>query len=230
MPRRLDAIVELVPGRGTVVDVGYDHGKLIKKLVLRSQDQRVIGIDRQAEAADRFWATRWKKIHAAKARISLRKGDGLQPVKPGEAAIAVFAGLSQGNTTRMLRNHRGTLAGFQRMIFCPIDHTAHLIPFLEKNQWHVAAERLAFDHRRFYHTFAVEKGERREDPVTRFFGPRLFEEMNPYLYHFLLQQRKILEPVMAVREKQRDSLQELCNTIDLAIERARGFAAEKTHE
>ncbi len=227
LPKRLAAVMNLIPEDSrAVADIGYDHGKIIKRLAVRNADVRIIGVERQAAAADRFWDTRWQLIHDARQRIDLRRGDGVTALHPGEVEVAVFSGLSEGNIVRMLDNAPQQVATIQRLVFCPIDCTARIRPWLFANGWQVVEELLAYEHQRFSLAFAAEKGKPSSfDPSTDHFAPLLFKQKEPLLHAYLSDLKKQLAAILAHKDKQAVALRELCEHIDDAISTAATFKA-----
>ncbi|MGQ9558791.1 MAG: class I SAM-dependent methyltransferase, partial [Desulfurispora sp.] len=98
---RLSAIAGLIPAGSVVVDVGTDHARLPVYLVRSGRCPRALAteINRQP----------WQRARAAVAeaglsdRIAVRLGDGLAPLRPGEADVAVLAGMGGGPIGRILQ-------------------------------------------------------------------------------------------------------------------------------
>ena len=226
LPKRLEAVMNLIPDDSqAVADIGYDHGKIIKRLAARSRLVRIVGVERQPHAAERFWSTPWQMIQEARDRIDLRVGDGATALATGEVSVAVFSGLSEGNITRILEAAPQQISAMKRLVFCPIDCTARIRPWLFENGWKIVQEQLAFEHRRYSLAFAAEQGGVEQfNPLTDHFAPRLFEEENPLLYGYLQDLKVQLRPILAHQDRQAAALQELCEQIDAAIAAAKVFA------
>ena len=218
LPKRLAAVMALIPENSpSVADIGYDHGKIIKRLAVRDSTVRIIGVERQENAADRFWSTRWERIQEARTRIDLRCGDGATALQPGEAGIAVFSGLSEGNIVRMLTAAPRQIAAMSRLVFCPIDCTARIRPWLFENGWRIADEKLAHEHRRFSLAFAAEKGRSDSfEPGVDHFAPLLFAAREPLLYTYLKDLKTSCGPLLRIRIDRR---RRFGNSVNISIKR-----------
>jgi tRNA (adenine22-N1)-methyltransferase len=104
LPPRLEGLLEVVPPGLPVADIGSGHGRLAVALAQRGQ--RVVATERTPVLLDRLRAevVAGGRLTGAAAMVSLRHGDGLAPVAPGEVSVAVIAGMGPLSITRILSN------------------------------------------------------------------------------------------------------------------------------
>ena len=122
-PVRLDARLSacagyLRPGV-PVADVGCDHGKLTAYLAL--QGFAVVGTDIHAAPLETARAT--CAAAGCLDRVSLRLGDGLAPLAPGEVGQAVLAGISAATILQILDAAPWVRTPSFRLALCPATKT-----------------------------------------------------------------------------------------------------------
>lgn len=91
LDKRLLAAAQLVRPGSCAADIGCDHGKLSAYLVQTGICSRVIAAD--VRSGPLSAAKRLVEECGLSASIDCRLGDGLDPVKPGEATEIVIAGM-----------------------------------------------------------------------------------------------------------------------------------------
>lgn len=125
---RLSACVAyLIPGR-TVADVGCDHGKLTAHLAQKGFF--VIGTDINKKPLEVAKST--CSAMGCMEQVSLRLGDGLQPLQPLEAEQIVIAGVSAETILHILDDAGWIRTQGIRLVLCP----ATKIPLLRQGLCH----------------------------------------------------------------------------------------------
>ncbi len=155
---RLQDIESLIPRESqAIADIGYDHGKLLDRLLLSLPDALLYGVEIQPEAATRYWSNR-TNVAAGNRRLCLIHGNGLKPLREIESPpdVAVFAGIGESRIVEILQNSPDVVAGLRRMVFAPEKPRAVLRPYLRSIGWSAVEERLSLDRGRFYQSFAAE--------------------------------------------------------------------------
>lgn len=225
--KRLRALLDMVPHDvGAVADVGYDHGHLLRDLAHARPAARLIGIDRQADAARRFDRDVRFGDPGVRARIALRHGDGLQALEPGEVECVVLSGLAERKIWALLDAAPEVVAGLRRIVFGPVSNFGYLKPRLADAGWRAVDERLTCDGGRYTLAFAVERGAERPYDETWHFGPLLFERREPRLHGYLVDLRDRYRDAIAHVERQSDAMQALIGSLPAAITRAAAFAGK----
>ena len=145
---RLQAIADLIPPRLAVADVGTDHGLLPIALMRRGTVKRVIAIDRRPTPL----ALATANIAAAglSERIDLRLGDGIRALKPGEAAVAILAGLGCRTICRLIAAADTDGLGLCWLVLQPERDPWLLRAFLAGQGWRIEDEALVTDGGRLY--------------------------------------------------------------------------------
>lgn len=119
LSKRLQAITTFIPRGSAVADIGSDHAML--PVYLLQQE-----IARKAVAGEvnegPFQAARRQVAQAGLSeRISVRLGDGLAVVSPGEVDVIVIAGMGGGTIVDILTEGeaQGKLEGISRLVLQP---------------------------------------------------------------------------------------------------------------
>ncbi|MEM7249321.1 MAG: tRNA (adenine(22)-N(1))-methyltransferase TrmK [Acidobacteriota bacterium] len=175
--RRLEALIALVPPSvQAVVDVGYDHGELLLSLARRRPELRLFGVERQPDAAGRLHA----RPAARGLELDLRTGDGLLPLSPGEAQVAVLAGLGEIVIADLVARDAERLAAPGRFVLCPNGLETMLRSSLRREGLRAVEETLVEDRGRFYEILAVEPEHSPEDapadPLETLWGRGLWRD------------------------------------------------------
>lgn len=195
LPKRLAVLAACVLQGKTAADIGTDHAYLPIYLIEQGICNTVIATDLREGP----YRSAEKKImeHALTDRISLRLGDGLKPLAPGEAETVILAGLG-GNTIRgILSDAPQVLAMVKRLVLQPMTDAGDLRLWLVSHGWRITDEHLIEDEGRIYVIIVAEHGyELIDNPVLLELGPRLLEKGSPllgtYLDGFIVKYERIL--------------------------------------
>ncbi len=227
LPKRLPAIYDLIPPEvETVADIGYDHGKLIRKLVITRPHVRVIGVELLPHYAEAFWRrNRFRDIAEARRRIDLRTGTGLAPLAAGEAVCLVLAGMGETNITGILSAFPHKISAIRHLVLAPSHYFIKLRGDLAELGFYAAREQLAFERGRYYLVVhAVPGTDPARGELTWHFAPRLFEQKHAHLYAYLQHQKKLLTRRNRFREQQHPAIRTYLQHLDEAIRQAALFA------
>ena len=153
LDQRLSAVAALVRLGSRLADIGTDHAYLPVWLVQNGVCPAAIAADLRPgplEAARRHVAAA-----GLEDRISLRLGDGLAPVFPGEADDIVIAGMG-GETIAAILSAADWLADARlRLVLQPMSRAEETRRWLLKNGFSVTEERLVRDGRWLYPVMAA---------------------------------------------------------------------------
>ncbi len=184
LPERLRSIAGFIPAGSTVVDIGTDHALLPIYLVKYGIAPKVIAGDLNAGPLE---AAQKNVTEAGFAdKINLRQGDGFDIIRPGEAELAVIAGMG-GSTIRQIVQNAGEKAGqIKQLVLQPMADSGHLREWLVDNGWRIADEDLVNEDGRLYEVISAVPGtEETTDRTLISIGPRLFDKKHPLLYELL---------------------------------------------
>ena len=153
---RLAALVAFVPQGTRVADIGTDHAYLPIELL-----QKNIAIS--AVAAD----VHIGPYQAAKEnikglglnnKISVRSGDGLSVLSPGEVDTVVIAGMGGGTIIDILSGNPLITSSLSRLILQPMVATGLVRRWLSTNKWTIIDESLVQDDGKLYEILVAEQG------------------------------------------------------------------------
>lgn len=182
---RLTTVLDAIPETEVVADIGYDHGYLIRHLVRRPEAPRVIGVEIQPDLARRFRDRHDDLPPDVRARIDLRTGDGLRPLRPGETRVAVMAGIGERAMLTMLADASAVAGRLETLVLCPSHPPVHLVHELGAAGWWLEREWLVAERRHLYWVGRAVRGTALPagEPF-RFFGATLREPPHPLLVSF----------------------------------------------
>ncbi|MCL6600463.1 MAG: class I SAM-dependent methyltransferase [Alicyclobacillus macrosporangiidus] len=184
---RLAQVARFVPAGSHPVDVGTDHALLPISLVRSGQVPCAIACDvapGPVRAAKQNVA-RFGLNHA----ISVRQGDGLAPVTPGEADVAVISGLGGWTVVGILHRAPGVLAAMQRVVVQPMNASGEVRRFMRRHGFGIWDEVLLEEDGRFYQIIAFDRAvcpdagylawRPEEDWLCHEYGPYLLRRRSP---------------------------------------------------
>lgn len=145
---RLGVVGELVIAGVPMADVGTDHAQLPSWLLSTGKVPGAIGID-VAEGPLAAAAT----SASAVAGLELRQGDGLTPLRPGEVATVVIAGMGGARIQRIV--DAGIPAGVERLVLAPNTEWAGVRAWIAARRWRLQDERMVEDRGKSYVVLAV---------------------------------------------------------------------------
>jgi len=175
---------KISPDARCVLDLGYDHGKLLAHLAATRPGLGLIGGEILGDAAARFEAAHGPGL------ADLRTGDGLSVVEPGEVDVVILAGLTDRTIVSLLNAGRAHLPHLKQVICCPPALETDLRPGLAGLGLRIVDETLAFKRHRSYDVIVCEPGEVSEPPHP--WGPILIARRDPLLARHLAIQRRLL--------------------------------------
>ena len=196
LDERLQALADFVPQGCRAADIGTDHGYLAAALIKQEKAAFVVAGDKNRgpyEAAKRTV----NENALTEAQISVRLGDGLAILQPGEVDTVCIAGMGGVLMADILAAQPEITAGLTTLVLQPMNGTAELREWLYDNEWHISDENIVVDDGRIYEIIQAKKGQRKKPgPLDLLVGPKLWQKKQPLLRHhieaLLFQQRRIL--------------------------------------
>lgn len=164
---RLAALAAFVPMGACVADIGTDHAYLPIELVLKN-------IARYAIAGDihkgPYLAAKENIENLGLAeKISVRYGNGLAVLAPGEVDTVVIAGMGGSLMVEILTSQSPITSSLKRLILQPMIGAATLRRWLIANGWNIIDETLVQDEGRLYEIIVAEQG------MTTAYEPILYD-------------------------------------------------------
>ena len=193
---RLQAAADLVLPGLPVADIGTDHAYLPVYLVERSICPQAVATDKAA--APIRMATDLIAAHGVSGQISLRCGDGLSVLKPGEAESIVLCGMGGLLMVDILKNGRAILSQVRRLVLQPQSHIDTVRRWLEANTWRIVSEKIV----------EAEPGCMVLSELEAEFGPCLLRQRETVFLDWLkrqVQERETICCLLGTQEAERAS-------------------------
>lgn len=154
LSNRLQQIASYVPDGARVVDVGTDHALLPIYLVQHHRVQRVIATDVAAGPVQA--AIENVARHDVSELVSVRHGDGLKTVLPGEVDTIVIAGMGGSTAVDILGASPGVVSQAKRIIIQPMNASRQVRRFLRDTGFGLMDEQLLSEDGRWYEVLVAE--------------------------------------------------------------------------
>jgi tRNA (adenine22-N1)-methyltransferase len=218
LSKRLRAIADIVPEDLAVADIGTDHGLLLCQLIQSGRIPRGIGVElnigplRRAKAAVRE--------HGLESRIEVRQGDGLAPLKPGEADVVVVAGMG-GGAIRDILAAAGWLQQLRCLVLQPMTEVEEVRYWLSGRRWRIVEEDAVREGRKYYQIIRAEPGEAGGlSPAEAHYGPVLIAKRHPLLAEMALKDFRVLQGI----------LEQMANPLSAGKRRSEGLRKNQRQE
>ncbi|RNB78453.1 tRNA (adenine(22)-N(1))-methyltransferase TrmK [Brevibacillus nitrificans] len=194
--KRLETIARYCPQGARVADIGSDHALLASYLLLSGIASHVIA----GEVNEGPYQAALKQIHTLQLRdrASVRKGDGLAVLTPGEVDVVCIAGMGGQLIASILEAGVDKLDGVKRLILQPnVGEEIVRRWFLERG-WELIAETILEEDGIVYEILVAERGnvelpyenkDRTKEELLRI-GPFLWEQKQPALVQKWLHERE----------------------------------------
>lgn len=157
---RLQKIADYLPEGATFADIGSDHGLLPVAAVLNGQASAAVAgeiNDGPLEAASR-------QVAAAglEAKISVRKGNGLAVIEPGEVDAVTIAGMGGALMAAILQAGKAKLAGVKRLILQPNVGEDLVRRWLLAEGWYLSNEEILKEDGKIYEILVADRMDEAE--------------------------------------------------------------------
>lgn len=158
---RLQTIAQLVPSGYRLADIGSDHAYLPTYLVREGIAPAAIA----GELNEGPLQVASKRVEEAglSQKITIRQGDGLRVITPGEVDAVVIAGMGGTLIISILQNDEDRLAGVQRLILQPNVAAQSVRRWLYSHGWQLVEERIVKEDGKIYEIMAAEPAQRIEN-------------------------------------------------------------------
>lgn len=187
---------------GTVADVGTDHARLLAWLRAQRAIARGIGID----VVEGPLSQARRTLEAAGVDgVQLRRGDGLQPLRPGEADVVVLAGMGGARMMQLVDAAApGVLSSRSRLVLQPNTDWPAVRRWIAQRGFALLDERMVEDRGKFYVVLALRPGGDEPSPGTEGWtddelalGPSLLVERPPVFTAWLRHEARRVERALS---------------------------------
>lgn len=152
---RLQQICDQLPPGCRFADIGSDHALLPVAAVLSGQAASAVAgevNDGPYEAAQRQVAQ-----SGLNSKISVRKGNGLEVIDPGEAQVITIAGMGGALMVTILSQGIAKLSGVQRLILQPNVGEDLVRRWLLDEGWYLSAEHILEEDGKIYEILTADR-------------------------------------------------------------------------
>lgn len=196
---RLNALVAMIPLGSRIADVGTDHAYLPMYLIMSGQIEAAVAIDVHT-GPFRSACDAVQRAGLAD-KISVRLGDGLSVVTPGEADVAVMAGMGGPTMISIMEQSLPVVSSLNRMVLQPMVATPLVRRWLVDNNWTISDEAIVEEDGRLYEIIAAEPGKMEcLEPDLLEIGPILWEKRHPLLVKLIHQRLNMLYSISSQLE------------------------------
>ncbi len=200
LSKRLEMLIRLAGTGERAADIGTDHGMVPIELVRRGAFFRALASDVRKgplAAAD---------AHVREAglaeRITLRLGDGLKVLSPGEADVILISGMGGALMRRLLRDGEAAAKAARRLVLSPQSEIPEFRSFLQKNGYRITDEEIVFEDGKYYFLICAEPGMQEIwTGPERLYGKHLLNKGGVTLKAFLSHRITVMEEILRNLEK-----------------------------
>ena len=212
---RMKAICsEVIPGK-IAADIGTDHGIVPMYLLTSKTVPFCILSDINKgpilKARENLFTS---GLDTSSFRLCL--GNGLEVLKPGEAATVIIAGMGGELIQSIMLNSKEVAQSVERFVLQPRTKSSVLRRALLENGYAIVGERLAREGNRICQIITVEHADRTTlpkeefpDELDLFIPPMLYERQDPLLEKFLKNKRQAAEMILeGIKDKNTPEMDE----------------------
>lgn len=183
---RLQKIIDLVRDE-RIADIGTDHAYIPIRLASLGRLKKAVATDKNKGPIEIAAANIEK--YGFSDLIETRIGEGLVPLRPGEADIVIIAGMGGKLIGGIIADDLEKAKGF-RFLLQPMNAQAELREALIKNGFRITKEELSREGFKVYNVFLCERGEQELPPEVRLHIP---EQLEGHPLYAMLADKKIRE-------------------------------------
>ena len=196
LSKRMESVASMVSVKGRLADVGCDHGYLPIWLYQEGRISGAIAMDINPGPLKRARANIAQ--YGLERYIQTRLSDGMKELAPGEADMAIVAGMGGKLIVRILQDSPLIVNSLQELILEPQSETAAVRKYLEERNLRIVQEDMVLEDGKFYPVIKAipdtlsgnmqNRGILPAGPMTAEqlkYGPCLLKNRHPVLYEYL---------------------------------------------
>nr|WP_295969423.1 tRNA (adenine(22)-N(1))-methyltransferase TrmK [uncultured Bacillus sp.] len=227
LSQRLEMVAKYIPFGSRLADIGSDHAYLPCHVVQKGAIPFAVA----GEVAEGPFQSAKKQVESdgLADKISVRKGNGLAVIHPGEIDCITIAGMGGALIADILEAGKEKLGEVKRLVLQPNISAVTIRIWLLENGWSLIAEEILEEDEKIYEILVAEQGERKKAYVNELekdllFGPFLLREKNPVFRKKWHSEKEIWEKIVRKLDQASEAeenirkKQELLKKIKLAEE------------
>jgi tRNA (adenine22-N1)-methyltransferase len=154
---RLETVAKYVPRDSRLADIGSDHAYLPSYLAKNG----LISFGIAGEVAKGPFQSAEKNVMAEGLTevISVRMGNGLEVIQPGDADCISIAGMGGSLIASILEDGKEKLATVKRLVLQPNINAIAIRQWLVDHDWELIAEEILEEDNKIYEILVAEKGD-----------------------------------------------------------------------
>jgi tRNA (adenine22-N1)-methyltransferase len=196
---RLRIIADSIHGVDTVADIGSDHAHLPIYLIKNGRAKRVIATDINKGPVE--IAKKRIKSHRAEGAVSVRQGNGLEALEPGEAEVIVVAGMGGILISEILAKGKAVAERAKLLILQPMKYSDKLRKWLVGNGFDIVDEELVKEQRKIYEVIWAKPGGAVQAPKgLMLIGDRIIEKKHPLAAEYINRKVRELQKILTELE------------------------------
>jgi tRNA (adenine22-N1)-methyltransferase len=163
---RLATVAKYVPDRARLADIGSDHAYLPCYL---AKNGRITFAVAGEVAKGPYQSAESNVLSEDLAEmISVRMGDGLEVIQPGEVDCITIAGMGGALISSILENGKNKLDSVKRLVLQPNISAISIRKWLIENNWELIEEEIMEEDGKIYEVLIAEQG----DPIKPYQSKR----------------------------------------------------------
>lgn len=182
-----------------MADIGSDHAYLPIYLIKNKQVKSAIATD--VNSGPVKISQRRLRSYNVEGQVSVRQGNGLQAIKPGEAEVIVIAGMGGILIRDILNEGKQVAESAKLLILQPMRDSDKVREWLFLNGFDITDEELVKDQGKIYEViWARPGGEKREPKGPMLIGEKIIEKKHPLAAEYISKKAAELEKVISALE------------------------------
>lgn len=154
---RLETVAKYVPKNSRLADIGSDHAYLPSFLAKNG----VITFGIAGEVVKGPFQSAEKNVRAQglTSMISVRMGDGLEVIQPGEVDCVTIAGMGGTLIANILETGKEKLSSVKRLVLQPNINAIAIRNWLVDHEWELITEEIIEEDNKIYEIVVAERGD-----------------------------------------------------------------------
>jgi tRNA (adenine22-N1)-methyltransferase len=191
--QRLQTLASLCPTHGPLVDIGSDHGQLLKILFLKGFNFPLYGSELSTSSFQSL------KKSTEDFPFRLYQADGLNQL-PSEVITLVIAGMGGLLIMDMLTKGSASLSKIQHLVLGPQRDVHKLRHWLGDHGWMITEEKFVLEADQGYPLLVAQRGQMKLTDIEASYGPILIKQRDPSFLNWLRLEQLSLSKALTLHD------------------------------